>query len=765
LENNKPKVFAHGSYMGTGGYNNHTRDFFRHLSKLIDVKVRNFTVGNFWEKLDEEPHNREPYINSIDKKLLVEQSLWGDVDQKEIVNHKIYSNYENNFKENINIILAESNHYYYYSHYNGPKIGYNVWESTIQPHGFFNKWKEFDQLWVPSKWQAKCTIEQGVDASKVKVVPEGVDVNTFYPEEVEHEDYDDGRFKFIHFGRWDYRKSTKEIVETFLNTFIPEEPVDLILSADNEWGDRIDGLKTTEERLEYWNLKDDRIKIKHFLSREDYIKYLKKGHVFVSCARSEGWNLPLIEAMACGTPSIYSNCSGQLEFASDKGHPVKILEERPTTYTKDSKWAMSVSTSKIPGNYYEPDFQDLSNVMKDVYIKYKQYKKKALKDAKIIHKDFNWDTVAKIGVDTLNQFLKDYKEDVKIEIKYCGKPKVEILGNSNKIFFVEFINGDTNEIIHSGEINCNMWIECNKKYYINWVIKVNGEVVDRFNIKNKKVLISLDSKSIGDTIAWAPYAVEFSKKNDCDVILSTFHNDWFKGLDKYKNIKFTHPGKAVECYAQYNIGWYKNDDGMWLDDNSILNRCNLIPLQQTATDTLGLEFKELNYSINLGKDKRPFKNKYVVFGPQATSGCKEWVYDSWCKLASKFVDDGYKVFVCSVNPLNIPNTTDINKSLKITATYLKHSDIFVGLGSGLSWLNWALGKHTYMINGFAEEGHEFTSNLTKITNDLCIKCWNDPVYMFDPSNWDWCPVYEGTKLQHICQKSITVEQVFNIIKK
>ena len=42
--------------MGTGGYNNHTRDFFRHLSKLIDVKVRNFTIGNFWKKLDEEPH-------------------------------------------------------------------------------------------------------------------------------------------------------------------------------------------------------------------------------------------------------------------------------------------------------------------------------------------------------------------------------------------------------------------------------------------------------------------------------------------------------------------------------------------------------------------------------------------------------------------------------------------------------------------------------------------------------------------------------------
>ena len=92
-----------------------------------------------------------------------------------------------------------------------------------------------------------------------------------------------------------------------------------------------------------------------------YIKYLKKGHVFLSCARSEGWNLPLIEAMACGTPSIYSNCSGQLEFAEGKGLPVKIIEERPTTYKKHDKWTMAVTTAEIPGNYYEPDFEDLKS--------------------------------------------------------------------------------------------------------------------------------------------------------------------------------------------------------------------------------------------------------------------------------------------------------------------------------------------------------------------------------------------------------------------
>ena len=46
MEDNKPKVLAHASYIGPTGYNNHSRDFFRHLSKLINVKVRNFTIGD-----------------------------------------------------------------------------------------------------------------------------------------------------------------------------------------------------------------------------------------------------------------------------------------------------------------------------------------------------------------------------------------------------------------------------------------------------------------------------------------------------------------------------------------------------------------------------------------------------------------------------------------------------------------------------------------------------------------------------------------------
>ena len=34
----KPKVYVHGSYIGTTGYNQHTRDFFREISKYLQLK-------------------------------------------------------------------------------------------------------------------------------------------------------------------------------------------------------------------------------------------------------------------------------------------------------------------------------------------------------------------------------------------------------------------------------------------------------------------------------------------------------------------------------------------------------------------------------------------------------------------------------------------------------------------------------------------------------------------------------------------------------
>ena len=760
----KPKIFVHASYVGTTGYNNHTRDFFRQMSKYCDLKIRNFTVGSSWSGYSDNCHDGEPYLDELDKKILHQQILWTADDKRG--DFPIYKSAEKNFQTDLNIILNETNHHLYYDSYYGPKIAYNVWESTRQPENFFNKLKEFDELWVPSHWQKQCTIEQGYDPNKIKVIPEGVDVKTFFPEKMGLlDDYKDGRFKFILFGRWDYRKSTKEIIETFLETFESEEPIDLIVSIDNMWGEQIDGYKTTEERLKSYGLTDNRIKIVHFPKREDYIKYLKTGHVFVSCARSEGWNLPLIESMACGTPSIYSDCSAQLEFAQGKGLPVKIKKLKRATDNDYGRYSMS----ETPGDYYEPDFDDLSRVMRYAYENYEAVKQGAIKDSEKIRNEFSWERIGEIGKEAVENFLlkvnsEDFKKNKKkneIHITYLDGPRVEIKGDIPENYLVEFL--DENDNVHfSSEIQTGMWTACGKKYFIKWKIRINGEIIHELNLQGKVVLISFESKSIGDTIAWAPYVVEFQKKNKCVVILSTFHNTWFKGNENYKDMVFINPGTIVDCDAVYRLGYFRGKTGKWDDYDRYPNQLNTIPLQKTASDILGLPYSELNYGLNFVPQSRPIKNKFVVLAPQSTAGCKEWIYDNWVQLSESLIQKGYTVITLTSKPYHIPNVENIcNTKWKEVFNYLYHAEFMIGLSSGLSWINWAIGKTTVMISGFSEEFNEFRTNIIRISNDVCIKCWNDTEMVFDPSDWDWCPVYKGTNKQHICQRSITVQQVLD----
>ena len=190
-------------------------------------------------------------------------------------------------------------------------------------------------------------------------------------------------------------------------------------------------------------------------------------------------------------------------------------------------------------------------------------------------------------------------------------------------------------------------------------------------------------------------------------------------------------------------------------------------MQQTATDILGLEFKELNHGINFSRGKRPIKEKYVVIGPQSTAGCKEWPYANWLALTKLLTQQGYTVVNLTKDKLEIHGAINSwNQSFDTIANYLFHADLFIGLSSGLSWFNWALGKKTLMINGFTSTEHEFQTKVVRVRNeDVCNSCWVNPNFKFDAGDWDWCPIWKNTDKQHICMKSVTPIQVLNKIKQ
>ena len=756
------KVIAHTSFIGTTGYNNHARNFFTHLNKFIPVKIRNYTIGNSWKGLSNTPHDEESYLTSEHKKMLLSQTLRDKDNNRH--DYPIYSGISNFKAKGINIVLNTIDHYYFYDEYNNPKIAYNVWESTRQPDNFFKRLLEFDQLWVPTKWQKKCSIEQGYPKDRIKIVPEGVDGNIFFPEKLKKEElldeYKDGRFKFLLFGRWEYRKSTKEIIETFLKTF-KSEPVDLIISADNFFS--VDGL-TTEEKLSYYNLNDKKIKVKHFPSRKDYIKYIKTGNVFVSCSRGEGWNLPLCEAAACGIPTIASNWGAQLEFCKNISYLVNIVEERPASLGKSLSFI-----KEIPGNYCEPDFNHLGQVMKDVYENYDKYKEKSIKNSRIIRDNFSWENAAEKAYEILKSIKKNFLAKNKnfykkfISFSFIKNPYLKIKGKGKKDYIVQFTDKRIDKVIYKDIIKANQWVKAYRKWYTDWLISVEseGKIIFKhnFSLKNKNVYIHLESKSLGDTIAWFPYVEEFRKKHKCKIIVSTFWNSLFE--KKYKKLLFVKPGEKVNnIYASYEIGWFTP----W-DKNKNPQDFRTIPLQKTSSDILGLNYKEIKPKIVIPNKSRNIKEKYVCIAVHSTSQGKYWNYPGgWQKVVNYLNNRNYKVVCLSKekemymsNKLPrgiIDKTGNIHITNRIID--LKYASLFIGVSSGLSWLAWAIGTPVILISGITASFCEFKTGIRKIQNlNVCNGCFNDPDIEFDKGDWNWCP----RKKNFECTKKITPEMV------
>jgi len=763
------KVRAHTCYLGNTGYSNHSRGFFRHLSKHIDLRIRNFT----WDA-------NPSYINEIDLNILESITLKNqdgsrsDFPISYSFPDRRWSKKSEDWKADVDIVLMESNHYYFYEDYEAPvRIAYTVWESTELDGNFFNRLlNHFDYLWVVTEWHKEMAVKQGYPRERVFVVHEGID--DLFTEDLnigKNDTIPEARdFNFLLFGRWDYRKSVPEILRSFQKAFPKGENVNLILSADNPFS--IDGLSSTEERMEKNGISDSRIKVKNFLTRDSYLAYLNSKSILVSCARSEGWNLPLFEALSCGTPAIYSNWGAQKEFADGIGIPVNVKGELPANIGSNLGFS-----GDIPGFYCDPDYEHLVSVMRDCYENYDGYKKEAESKKSIIHTSYNWERVASEAFSVLKYSCKPIPgatEELEVVSHFVGSPFIEIKNcPRNKVYTVSFFAGDSTEPDYTCELKKNMWARPSKKYFIEWRIEISDSATKdvvwshKFDCSGKKVYISLDSSSLGDTLAWFPYAEEFRKKHGCKVIVSTFLNHLF--IENYPDLEFVSPGTPVHgIYAMFNLGWfYKNSDEIDLDRSKIDFR--KVPLQKAASEILGLDFNEVKPKIF---SQKTIKRKRVGLGIHSTSQAKYWNNpEGWQDVTNFLISEGYEVVIYSKEENGymgnyFPEGALVKSpgSLSDLMADMCECEFFIGIGSGLSWLAWSIDLPVILISGFSDAYSEMETGVIRIINKKgCYGCFNS--HKLDAGDWNWCPINKGTDRMFECTKNITSLSVIESIKK
>lgn len=498
----------------------------------------------------------------------------------------------------------------------------------------------------------------------------------------------------------------------------------------------------------------DKLTILYDLSEEELLTVYRNHSIFLHPSQLEAGhpNLTLVEALSCGLPVV-------------------------GTFEQDNKLdGMEIVEAEVGAVV-----QGIQRVIEN----YTEYTKSARKQAELL--DWYNRTKELVSIYTTNelpsmkkQLINHYKNTPilkksqvrKFNFNCINGMFAEILGGQDIKYSVKFIDKKTGTMVYNAELSRNSWAKPNIKYYVDWRVEITEKntgqsMVYDLELKGNRVYIALDSKSLGDTLAWIPYVEEFRKKHECEVICSTFWNDLF--IDEYPEITFIKPGDtAHNLIAMYTIGLFYANEQYDVDKHpSNPIKCSL---QQIASEILGLPFNEIRPKIK--KPNIETDSKLVTIATHSTAQSKYWNNPfGWQQVVDWLKEKGYTVKLLSQeedgymgnrNPIGVeqfpPSSID-----KVIAE-LKRSKAFIGISSGLSWLSWAVGTPTVMISGFTEPMNEMQDCIRiSAPKGKCSGCWNR--HKFNPGDWNWCPDHKGTPRQFECSREITADMVIKELEK
>ena len=364
--------------------------------------------------------------------------------------------------------------------------------------------------------------------------------------------------------------------------------------------------------------------------------------------------------------------------------------------------------------------------------------------------------------------------DNKVYFHFVRGAFLEIKGPKQSTYDVRFLNNKTGRVLYTTQISTNMWTKCSLEYFIEWNIEIyeNGKLWFQhiYNAENKRVYVALDSKALGDSLAWIAYVEEFGRVHNCKMIASTFMNEMFE--NQYPNVEFVSPGKNVEnLYAMYCIGLFYNEDStINIYKNPIDPKGQT--MQKMCSDILGLPYREIKPKLKERKINIDSNYKQVCIGIHGTAQSKFWNNaNGWQDVVDWLNNRGYVVKLLSKegddymgNKLPTGIVKHPNGPLELVMDEMKKSKAFIGIGSGLSWLSWGLNVPTVLISGFSYDWAEMQDCIRiAAPKGKCEGCFNR--LRLDAGDWNWCPDHKGTDRQFECTKSITSEMVIKELEK
>jgi glycosyltransferase involved in cell wall biosynthesis len=263
------------------------------------------------------------------------------------------------------------------------KVGFTMLEVDGFPADWVRQANRMDEVWVPTEFNRQGFAESGVKRP-IHRIPLGVDPNYFHPA-IRGVPNSNGEFVFLSNFEWGERKEPWLLLKVFNDEFQAGEPVRLVCKIINK-----DPQVHVRQEIVKLRLKESGGKVSFLFNREfPYYQlgsFYRSADCFVSAGRGEGWDMPLMEAMACGLPAIATDWGAHTEFVHEGvAYPLRVRGTIPAVakcpYYEGFRWA-------------DPDPEHLRALLRRVFENREEAARRGAAAAREMAEKWTWDRTA-----------------------------------------------------------------------------------------------------------------------------------------------------------------------------------------------------------------------------------------------------------------------------------------------------------------------------------------------------------------------------------
>ena len=484
-------IFWIGRFLRHGGYSVATRELFKALKKL-DVNVVGIDADN---NLPIDDSGYEYFEFRGGGKEILTIKAKDHLRKVLVIFHELPTEW--------NRIKCQGSVHF---------IGYTVTETEQIPFRWTEQMLNADRVWTATKFNKEIFEAAGIPTGIIEVIPHAIDTTQYKAKKRILPMRNANDFRLLCMASNFNRKDLPGMVRAYCDAFSSEDNVSLIIKLPKNVNEEdlqrfiVNGVKP------WYDLSNTEtphiLLICDYLSDENLKDLFCSCHGFISLERGKGWDLPSIEALLLGIPTIGINWGGNTEF-QNKNNSLMIEPGKEAVFSNED---LVLNKILYSGNTWATyDIADATDAIRELYSNWEKYREKAIESREALEKLVGLNPVGKkilSYLDKLNDF--DYKGYGKAKFSIVTKEKIrEFKLSNNNTYFYEGIEDKDRNILDKQLEACNklkIWLAERENIWEKY-INILPNTVERTKLdklknfyQNRSLIITNNHKLISRKI-------------------------------------------------------------------------------------------------------------------------------------------------------------------------------------------------------------------------------------------------------------------------